>query len=630
MSSSGHGVTRSYLIWSLNRSAHFPSDNFSQPHLVLVLQLSPPVDKENDPMVATDEDQDTACLHGTTRKAPRDNFREAQLVEHGCDGGEGSLRIHDIKGAQLSKHVDTQNGDTDHSKITIANFPSTEWPIGEPIPSEALATSLRPPPLEAASNTSPEQGENKISMPEEREASINGLNGTSSHSGGTSPTMSSRSMSLDSTPTVYKSFDDQLRYPTPKTPSISSHVVVNRTEKLAGISEEDLKILSRLRRRVQLLRLQVQGQRVLIESKREEQSSADEKYIKWIRTHHVSKENPGQIDASEVQALETLWKQCQAARDAYGPAADSLFSLEYGLEVEEARLEQIEGRVYGQIDVSQSSSRLTSYPKDSDDDISQTEDHDAASDKRSQPSQNTSQVVYNDYLWRLGNLDLLQERYQGLINERSMLEEEREKRQRVGLDLDSEDLDFLAHFGDTLEPVRKELAEVSADVERLKQLCIEQGLMTIDGKPTWTSADDAASISESGEETQSELPTDHSKPSQHQKPSGNNEPDSRVSDSHGGFGPFINLWLLHKLRSSAMEILLLACYVAARVYSMDGLKWQAEALRLWGQDRAGKNASIRDEEKQYPVARREPSKATVNRISLPLTFRSRRRAKSAF
>ena len=172
------------------------------------------------------------------------------------------------------------------------------------------------------------------------------------------------------------------------------------------------------------------------------------------------------------------------------------------------------------------------------------------------------------------------------------------------------------------------------------------------GIPTEKSAVGEASPSESGEEAKFERPAEHSKPPQCQEPSGNNEVDSSVSVCHGGFGPFINLWLLHKLRSSSIEVLLFTCYVAASVDNMDGLKWKAEALRLWKQDGAGKNTSedverlesyiissirrsfdkisIHDEGKQYPVAGRESSKSTVNRISLPITFRSSLRAKSAF
>jgi hypothetical protein len=265
------------------------------------------------------------------------------------------------------------------------------------------------------------------------------------------------------------------------------------------VSEEDLKLLLKLRRRAQLLRLQVQEKRVLVESKREAQCDADEQYIKNIRMHHALNEQPGQMDPSEVAALEILWSLCQTAHKEYGSAADSLTDMEYRLEAEEARLERTETRFCGHLDIPQPAPLLTSLLRDPGRDISQDGDHDKSSSKSTQESQPTSQVGYSDYLWRLGNLDLAQERYQALINEKSMLEEEQTKRQRLGLDLDEEDSEFLMHFEETLEPVKKELDEVSEDVQRLKQLCIEKGLMDVHGKPTLSSVFDGASTSESRE-----------------------------------------------------------------------------------------------------------------------------------
>lgn len=528
---------------------------------------------------------DRSCSQGTKRSDQHDSFREMHVVEH---GGEAGRRAPYPNVEQPSGGRYTQNGYISHQKISLTKFQNAEWTVVEPIPPEALATSLPPSPLEATSHTTPEE-KKKMSVSREIENSANSREWTSSHSISASSRTSSQTMSLDSKNTLYKGSKRQLRYRRPQSPSFNSFVAVKQAKGLSGVSEDDLKLLSKLRRRVQLLRLQVQGQRLLVDSKREAQSDADEQYIKMIRTHHALNE-PGQMSPSNVVALENLWRLCQAARDEYGPAADSLVSMEYRLEVEEARLERTEERIYDRFDVSQSASHLTSLPMDLDLDLSEDggsspgEDHDESSDKSTQASQPTSNVGYNDYLWRLGNLDLLQERHQGLINEKMMLEEEQAKRQRLGVDLDEEDLEFLAHFEENIVPVKKELEEVSEDVKRLKRLCIEKGLMTADGKPTQLSALDEVSTLESGEESQSELPAEQSKLPQHQVPSGNNEAGFSVSPSHGGFGPFINLWLLHKLRSSAMEILLLATYVAAIVGNIDGLNWQTEAFRLWERD----------------------------------------------
>ena len=255
-------------------------------------------------------------------------------------------------------------------------------------------------------------------------------------------------------------------------------------EKPSGISDTELKRLLKLRHRVQTIRLQIHAQRAQVDAKRDAQSDADEQYIKRIRTNHVTKDQPGQTDASELPVLENLWRLCQATRDAYGPALDSLLSLEYRLEMEEAKLERIEERVYKQLNMTQPESPITfSLPlRKQNDDASQDEDFESTS-QSSQESKHTDDVGYDDYLRRLGNLDLLQERYQSLINEKAMLEEEQAKRWRVGRVLNSENMDFLAHFEEILKPVRDEIGEVSEDVKRLKQLCLEKGLMDADGNP---------------------------------------------------------------------------------------------------------------------------------------------------
>jgi hypothetical protein len=48
----------------------------------------------------------------------------------------------------------------------------------------------------------------------------------------------------------------------------------------------------------------------------------------------------------------------------------------------------------------------------------------------------------------------------------------------------------------------------------------------------------------------------------------------------------VSRWLLHSLRSSSMEVLLLANFVASQVNNFSDLSWQQEALRLWSFDGA--------------------------------------------
>lgn len=568
-----------------------------------------------------------------------DGFRDSAgcFVEY---GGQTSIRVPALEKTPSFNDPYTNNGDIGYSMSAVPTPKGIEWPVTGPIPSTANATSRPVSAIGVVSQADPNLKKIKMPISKKSEALADRPNGTGLHSRPTSPHSSSRSMSLESTITVYQESDDQLHYPQPETPPTDS-VAVNRRETRPGISEGGLGRLLKLRRRVQLLRLQIQGQRDLVESKRKAQSDADEQYIKRIRTNHVARDSSEQMDTSELIVLEALWRQCQAARDAYGPAEDSLVSMENRLEIEEARLVRIEERLYQQLKVSKPESLLPNNFLEQDEEIpkEEEEDDDESSHQSSHESKSEDQNEYDEYLWRLGNLDLLQERHQNLINQRLALEEEQEKRRRVGIDLDIENIDFLARFEEFLEPVSKEVEEVTKDVERLKQICVEKGLIDIDGNPIQFPAIEESRGSDPGEERQSEMPAEHSKPSKYQRLSANNQVDSRVSASHGGYGPFVNLWLLHNLRSSAMEVLLLACYVATSVQNMDDLKWQAEARRLWEQDGAAKEGAggtYEEDTESYIIPSMHGSNEETMKlgkdsggISLPVKIWSRPRARSA-
>jgi hypothetical protein len=355
----------------------------------------------------------------------------------------------------------------------------------------------------------------------------------------------------------------------PEAPSTSSQS--------SDAMSSDWRRVLKLRERVLNLRLQIQEQRTVVQSKQEAKSDADEKYIKLIRTWHVRCEGPVEND-SELIELEELWRQCQAARDAYGPAEDALNAMEDRLEIEETKLSQAEDQFYGQLSLPQNSLSAESSPENLDD----------SSDQNSMDSEPEYEPLYEDYLRRLGNQDLLLESYGGLMNEKSRLEAERERRRQVGVDLDDEDLEFLAKWANTIEPVKRELEEVSRDVERLKEMCIAQGLIDSSEPPTQPSETYEEHNPVLAENPQSDKNSTHSKLSQPQNATSNNEASSSTYIIQGQeFRNNVNSWLLDKLRSSSVEITLLASFVIQEVRGMDTTTWQLEVLRLWAKDGAG-------------------------------------------
>jgi hypothetical protein len=338
-----------------------------------------------------------------------------------------------------------------------------------------------------------------------------------------------------------------------------------------------------------------------------------------------------------------LWRVCQAARDEYGPAEDALISMENRLEVEENKLGLAEDRLYQtlDLDLAEPESPVSTLPQPSDQDSEQDSDEDPeeSSGQSSPVSKTIDELDYDNYLTRLGNQDIARENYEELLNEKAMLEAELERRRPFGKDLDTEDLHFLAHFEETIEPVKRELEEVSKDVERLRQLCIKKGLIDAAENPTEQEIEHEMPV----EESQLEMVSNHSKLSWQEAVTESNEVDSRISPWHAIYHNFINLWLLDKLQSSAVEIMILANFVAANLNIVENQGWPLEALRLWD-DRVELEVSTRGFEELQPsnkssskkqlqrafikgrgqgaaYATRIPSRSAPGRISGPFVLR---------
>lgn len=90
-------------------------------------------------------------------------------------------------------------------------------------------------------------------------------------------------------------------------------------------------------------------------------------------------------------------------------------------------------------------------------------------------------TLRDEYLWMLGKEDLLRERVAKFEQESLHLKEEENRRQQFNIPLDMADQKFLLEFDNTIGPILTELAEVSAEVDRLRESCKEQGLMDTAG-----------------------------------------------------------------------------------------------------------------------------------------------------
>lgn len=216
-----------------------------------------------------------------------------------------------------------------------------------------------------------------------------------------------------------------------------------------------------LRERVSKLREQYQDQRNVLHILQDSKASADEEYMKMVRTRHAILSDSLTWDGQTLKELEELRKKCQAIRDQYGPEENDLGYMEERLRDEETKLTRVETILMNHL---QNNIEI---------DIQYSDASSVTSSEQNEPRDDP----YEDYLTRLGNADLLRERLGDLDYERGRLLMEQQRRHEIGMDLESDDLDYLDDYPLNAAETRRELAEVEADVTRLQLLCIERHLI---------------------------------------------------------------------------------------------------------------------------------------------------------
>jgi hypothetical protein len=159
----------------------------------------------------------------------------------------------------------------------------------------------------------------------------------------------------------------------------------------------------------------------------------------------------------ELNVLEEHYWRTQAARDKYGPLEDSLDVLEYQLGREEDQLMRLQSQLLQEDDL------LQLRNKDSNCLLSITNENNL------DPPDYT---VYNKYLSRLGDSDLIREELEDMRSMNKILQEQLESRQRFGLRLPEEDELSLANFPTKEAKLLEELQEIEAATGHIRAKCV--------------------------------------------------------------------------------------------------------------------------------------------------------------
>ncbi|RHZ45342.1 uncharacterized protein CDV56_100326 [Aspergillus thermomutatus] len=291
----------------------------------------------------------------------------------------------------------------------------------------------------------------------------------------------------------------------------------------------------------------------------EELQSATESYLDLEQTYHRAEDELDQDEYVLIQSMQRFAKSLRESPSKVTPQAESSFS-------------DIDARSF-----------------------------------RGEPLEYPPVVV--DYLSRVGDARILQERLSELDSQWYTLVDKQRLRSSLNISLDEESLQFLRLYDASRAQIRKELNETMLDVVRLRAICDEQGLLTEEytGDMDFLYGMGLEDVASQIEDPLKTSALDDSSPFY--------EPGSAKVSS----AMFINKWLLHQLRHSSVEISRLKAAPELQHLSDEG--WDDAnisrlALTVWFSDDTVRNSPqtlSQDDDYDYTGAT-ERSKATRPRL----------------
>lgn len=273
--------------------------------------------------------------------------------------------------------------------------------------------------------------------------------------------------------------------------------------------------------------------------------------------------------------LADLLEELQSATESYLDLEQTYHRVEDELNQEEYLLDQSMERFAKSLRESPPGLSMVSPQA-----ASSASDLDARS-SRGEPLAYPPVVV--DYLSRVGDARILQERLADLDSQWYSVVDKQRLRSSLNISLDEESLQFLRSYDASRAQIRKEINETMLDVVRLRAICDEQGVLPEEY------AGDLDFLYGMGLEDVASQIGDPLKTSALDDSSPFYEPGSAKVSS----AMFINKWLLHQLRHSSVEISRLKAAPELQQLSDEG--WDDAnisrlALTVWFSDDTVRNS----------------------------------------
>ncbi|KAN0095177.1 hypothetical protein V8E51_015888 [Hyaloscypha variabilis] len=351
------------------------------------------------------------------------------------------------------------------------------------------------------------------------------------------------------------------------------------------------RLLQRMRRLREMtwgLRSRVQEQRGILRSKQYVKAAADDKYIQLARRKETRADRDGRrLKSSEGKTLQELFQDCEQVRAEYGPLEDDCNALEDQLGSREYELTRLEENFAKLCNILfPHESRSPSFEEN-------VEEQSERSD--SDVVQNFHPLV-SEYLSKLGDVGIFRERHERHMEEKEALEADRETLQRLNLSLTPENEAWLQQADEVESEILRDLQKAETEAEELRNKCLAAGLLDNNGEPKAFQAREQEAFSEEEDMDPKGQTSEYVKfPTLLPQPGTRNMKFKgsapRFGEQSGSAGDHVNQWLLHSLRTSPLDVNLLARTFEAEVGDIEAPKWETEVRDYWYKDGAIKGAA---------------------------------------
>ena len=347
---------------------------------------------------------------------------------------------------------------------------------------------------------------------------------------------------------------------------------------------------------VRNLREEILGLRSRVHQKRDElkdieriKAEADNQLFKRMlleaKGHHLE----DRTLSKSQKTLQQLMDDCQKARDDYGPKEAECTSLEDQMSILEFRLNRLEQPFFLQIEEPRHPLGTVSHHPIPDAQASAPESVVSTDDEFDEPEYHP---LVLRYLSKLGDLDLLHERRDNLVEEKLSLEEEKEKRGSLGMTLCPDDQAWLEGSQAEYESLARDVLFLERDLVDLRKDCFAQGLIDEHGEPTDFANLEAASFHNEEDLNPHDQTSEYVKhpillplhPGRKKKAHVETyRPEFESDEASENPTTRINSWMLKSLRMSPLDVNFLA-----RIFEDGGgqpsAQWEHAVLQFWFRD----------------------------------------------